>query len=84
MIVLSMVSLPILAAIAIVVLLAAAILAPRIKSWIASRRLRKDGGSLPVYKCSLVSKGSGTGSANREDIYDCIEAGRASGNEKPK
>lgn len=49
------------------------IFAPRIKRWIRDRTLKGNDEPIPLFNCSIASKGNGSGGPNSGDIYDCVE-----------
>jgi gas vesicle protein len=49
------------------------ILAPRIKRWIRGRMLKEKDEAIPLFNCSIASKGNESGTSNSGDIYDCVE-----------
>lgn len=67
-----MVNLIIVASIIIAVALIV-IFAPRIKRWIRDRTLKGDGEPIPLFNCSIASKGNGSGGPDSGDLYDCVE-----------
>jgi hypothetical protein len=70
----SMVNLTIIAAIIIGAAAIAVIFAPRIKRWIKGRMHKQNDEAIPLFNCSIASRGDGSGTPNSEDIYDCVEA----------
>jgi hypothetical protein len=68
-----MVNLIIIAAIIIGAVAVTVIFAPRIKRWIKGRMLKENDEAIPLFNCSIASRGNGSGTPNSEDIYDCVE-----------
>jgi hypothetical protein len=50
------------------------IFAPRIKRWIKGRTPKGDDEPIPLFNCSIASRGNGSGRPNSGDLYDCVEA----------
>jgi hypothetical protein len=69
-----MVSLIIIAVIIIGAVALVLILVPRIKRWIKGRMLKENDETIPLYNCSIASRGNESGTSNSGDIYDCVEA----------
>jgi hypothetical protein len=69
----SMVNLIIIAAIIIGVVAITVVLVPRIKRWIKGRMLKETDEAIPLFNCSIASKGDDSGTPNSGDIYDCVE-----------
>ena len=68
-----MVNLIIIAAIIIGVVTITVVLVPRIKRWIKGRMLKETDEAIPLFNCSIASKGDDSGTPNSGDIYDCVE-----------
>lgn len=68
-----MVSLIIIAVIIIGAMALVLILAPHIKRWINGRMLKENDETIPLYTCSIASRGNESGASNSEDVYDCVE-----------
>lgn len=49
------------------------IFAPRIKRWIRARTLKGDDEPIPLFNCSIASRGNGSGGPDSGDLYDCVE-----------
>ena len=69
----SMVNLIIIAAIIIGAVAITVIFAPRIKRWIKGRMLKENDEAIPLFNCSIASRGDESGAPNSGDIYDCVE-----------
>jgi hypothetical protein len=69
-----MLNLTIIAAIIIGAVAIVLILAPRIKRWIKGRMLKENDEAIPLFDCSIASRGDESGVPNSGDIYDCVEA----------
>lgn len=52
------------------------ILAPHIRRWIKGRMLKENDETIPLYNCSIASRGNESGTSNSEDVYDCVEANK--------
>lgn len=68
-----MVNLTIIAAIIIGAVATTVVLLPRIKRWIKGRMLEETDEAIPLFNCSIASKGDDSGTPNSGDIYDCVE-----------
>ena len=68
-----MVNLIIIAEIIIGAVAIAVIFAPRIKRWIKGRMLKENDEAIPLFNCSIASRGDESGLPNSRDIYDCVE-----------
>jgi hypothetical protein len=68
-----MVNLIIIAAIIIGAVAIAVIFASLIKRWIKDRVLKENDETIPLFNCSIASRGIGSGAPNSGDIYDCVE-----------
>jgi hypothetical protein len=68
-----MVNLIIIAAIIIGAVAVTVIFAPHIKRWIKGRMLKENDEAIPLFNCSIASRGDGSGTPNSGDIYDCVE-----------
>jgi hypothetical protein len=67
-----MVNLIIVAAIIIAIAIIV-IFSPRIKRWIKGRTLKGDNEPIPLFNCSIASRGNGSGGPDSGDLYDCVE-----------
>ena len=68
-----MVNLIVIAAIIIGAVAIIVIFAPRIKRWIKARMFKENDEAIPLFNCSIASRGNGSGAPNSGDIYDCVE-----------
>jgi hypothetical protein len=56
------------------VVLIVVVFAPRINRWIKGRVFKENEEAVPLFSCSIASKGNVSGTSSSGDIYDCVEA----------
>lgn len=49
------------------------VLAPRIRRWIRGKMIKENDDIVPLFNCSIASKGNESGAPNSSNVYDCIE-----------
>ncbi len=73
------------AAIIVVAIIAIlALFAPGIRRWIKGKRHRGKGEKIPLFNCSITSKGDDDNMPNSVDVYDCVEADEKDAKTSPK